>query len=227
MFFILFLVLAIIISAIAFSFNDSSFSKTNTITQEVFGRNRNPTLERKSNYHPHFQLKECDPDAPCDSNSTDSEFLDPVAARAIAFGDITAEFISSYAVEFASVQATAGIGGDWVNIGMTSPTEEGPLNDDAYSYIESGRIRFVCLSVYDTLISYVCMIHYLIHRSHCTLTGLRMCAFIIFLFIYLFYATEISTKALPMSTPCMYLPRVEVSGRPRTYMDWNFLLGLP
>ena len=99
-------------------------------------------IRRPSNY-PRFQVKECEPDLPCDYNSTDLEPLNPVIAREIAFGDITAEFISSYAVEFADAQATAGVGGDWVNIGMTSPTAEGPVNEGADSYIESGRIRYV------------------------------------------------------------------------------------
>lgn len=109
-----------------------------TLTTCVFSN----TIGRHTN-NPRFQVSECEPDAPCDFNSTNLEPLDPAIAREIVFGEITAEFISSYAVEFANVQATAGVGGDWVNIGITSPTAEGQVTAKADSYIESGRIRYM------------------------------------------------------------------------------------
>ena len=101
-------------------------------------------LNRKT-IHSHFESIECDMDNPCDKNSTTFEPLEAITAREAAFGEISPEFISSYAVEFENVQATSGIGGDWVNIGPTAPTVEGvdvnPLSDG--NYIESGRIRLV------------------------------------------------------------------------------------
>lgn len=109
-----------------------------------------------------FELSACDGGGPC-SNSTDLPSLDdsadPVAARLEAFGEITSEFIASFAGEFSKSQNVAGVGGLWKNIGMTAPSAEGNYSPLIPSYIESGRIR------YNLLLS---MLFHPTHRSSIT-----------------------------------------------------------
>ena len=102
-----------------------------------------------SNNINHFELSECGDinNGPCDNStafelsSDDEESASPIAARLEAFGDITSEFITSFATEFSKSQSVPGIGGNWKNIGMTSPTAEKDFSPLIKSYIESGRIR--------------------------------------------------------------------------------------
>ena len=144
---------------ISFSFSTISLSESTTdelVRKSVKNIQKSqvvvdsPTEDRFNERNPmpplHIELKECDSDNPCDNNSTVLEAFESVAARAVVFGYISADFISSYAVEFSHTQSSASVGGVWKNICMTSPVAEGrPDGIGLFTdrYIESGRIRFV------------------------------------------------------------------------------------
>lgn len=127
--------------AIVYSSNVNEF-------QSVF---MNENFESSISFHSpnnpnQFGLSGCGDDGPCSNFSSfeDSEDApDPLAAYLDVFGEITSAFISSYATEFDKIKDVAGVGGNWQNIGITTPTEDGLVNFQGISYIESGRIRYV------------------------------------------------------------------------------------